>query len=830
MPKTHLPLTYVMFDAGHMPEAYKGNDILYQVPWRTDSNPSLAMYKSDDAGVVDKYRDTASGQGQGDVYDLIGLLYPELDSYIPQMEKALVLLDAYQDSGWVAPEPIASRATLDIEAYREEHAQYALAHDEGSLAGWLRDRTDFVENISAEWLTRTFGVTWARGQMHIPYMDDQGVIQTGKYRKPGEKIHSIAGSRGTYTFFYGEHLDTDPTKTVVVCEGEPDVWSGTYAAREDYVFLGLPTGAGYSEKLASRLVGRTVLLALDADPAGREALSRWMAGLAGIATSVSMVLLPEGKDLSDMADIKAALLRPVSQVIDLRSIVEVAGLYRQASTNPNREGAILSDFQMRVNRVMEDDEGALHFEVDIKGRTHDLRSWDVRSKNSLRIWAAARGHTWLGSDIAVAMLENHLKVQSMWVPRIRSVHTSGLHDGHFVWPGSMIGERNLKWVPGPIEGFKAEHFAMAPAPYDREMLRHTIQTLLSMNVPDVTHPILAWLAAAPLRSQVVQFPILYLGGLASSGKTATMEQFLPVWSGVDRYLGLGTSPTRYAMTSMIAGGNAFPVRLDEYRPSGRKFGDSAILEANDIMRATYNGQSRETGGFPGDVQRKIILPQSSPLVVSGEDELGEKSLQERCIMLRLQERNLNQDAFDQLQRVPAGGGFAHQWLQYLLANRAGEAAVLDPVSSGPEALGNRPRHNLGVLNAGWNLILGFVDDHHLNVDIPSLPDLSMAVESYEGASADPVLAEAIEAVYNLDRPLKGDSVFIVGDMVHVKLTPFVEEAKALSFNLSGSAPAVAKQMVEMFGATRETLRDPVTRKQGRYHVFPASYIFSDEVD
>ena len=830
MPKTHLPLTFVMHKAGHTPADFNANDILYQVPWRTDSTPSLALYMSDTCDVVDKFRDMASGRGQGDVFDLIGLLDPEMEGYADQLGRAQDLLDEYLESGWVAPQPVASRATLDIEAYREEQTQYALSNETGSLAEWLRDRDDYVANIDAAWLTKTFGVVWSGGQMHIPYFDGDGVIQTGKYRKPGEKIHAISGSRGTYNFFYGEHLDVDPSKTVVICEGEPDVWSGTCAAREDYVFLGLPTGAGYSEKLASRLAGRTVLLALDADPAGREALGRWMAGLAGIARSTSMVLLPDGKDLSDMADIPAALRHPVSQVIDLRAIVEVGGIYRQTSNNPNTQGAVLSDFLMSVDRVMEDDEGALHFEVTIKGRTHDLRSWDVRSKNSLRTWAAARGHTWLGSDTAVAMLENHLKVQSMWVPRIRSVHSAGLHDGHFVWPGGMIGESNLKWVPGPIEGFKAEHFVLDKAPADRSVLRHTLSTLLEMNASTVTHPILAWLAAAPLRSQVSQFPILYLGGQASAGKTATMEEFLPVWAGVDRYLGLGTSPTRYAMTSMIAGGNAFPVRLDEYRPSGRKFGDAAILESNDIMRAVYNMQSRETGGFPGDMQRKIVLPQSSPLIVSGEDELGEKSLQERCIMVRMLEENLNQDAFNELQRVPKGGWFAHLWLSHLLSNRAGEAAVLDPVSSGPLSLGNRPRYNLGVLNAGWDLILGLIDDHHLKLDVPSSPDLSAVIGSYASAGEGSTLSDAIEAVYNLERPLKGESVSIVDGMVMIRLAPFVEEAKALSFNLSGSSQAVAKQMQELFGATKETLRDPVTRKQGRFHVFPAEHIFRDVVD
>ena len=828
MPKTSLPLTYVLHARGYEPEEYKGNDILYRVPWRDDSDPSLALYKSDDTGVVDKFRDMARAEGQGDVFDLIFKLDPNRDTFPLQVEMAERLLESYQASGWTAPEPVASRATLDIEAYREEQKQYAVDHDGGSLAEWLMARNDYVANIDAGWLTRTFGVTWSGGQMHIPYLDADGVIQTGKYRKPGEKIHSIAGSRGTYNFFYGEHLDTDHTKTLVVCEGEPDVWSGTCAAREDYVFLGLPTGAGYSEKLASRLAGRTVLLALDADPAGREALVRWMEGLDGVAASVAMILLPDGKDLSDMLDIRAALSRPVAPVVALSSIMEIGGMYRQTTANGN-PGAPASDFLMTVERVMQDDEGALHFEVSINGRVHDLRSWDLRNKTSMRAWASARGHTWLGSDTAVAMLENHLKVQAMWVPRIQGVHAAGLHDGHFVWPGGMIGERDLKWVPGPIEGFKAQDFKLKKAPQDRDMLRDTLSVLLRLNAPHSVHPILAWLAAAPLRSQLPEFPILNIAGIAGTGKTATIETLVRTWSGFDRYLGLGTAPTRYAMTSLIAGGNAFPVALDEYRPSGRMFGDSAITDANDIIRAAYNGQTRETGGFPGDVQRKIELEQSSPLIVSGESTLDEKSLRERAVLVRLQAEGRDVAAMSAFKALPADGRFAYVWLQYLLSNRDGEAAVLRSVPAGPESLSPRPRHNLGVLEAGWDMILRFVEDYRLDVDIPGAPDLSAVIAEYNEAEVDSVLADAIESVYALDRPRNGESVMVENGDVCVKLAPFVAEATALGFNLSGSANAVAKQMAEMFGAVSERRRDSMGR-QARVQVFSAHHIFGNEVE
>ena len=830
-PKIHLPLTYVMHASGHEPESYSGNDILYRVPWRTDSDPSLALYKSEDDGVVNKYRDLASGStGQGDLFDLIASLHPEADTFPQQVTIAEDLLEAFQeDPTWTPPEPATKRATLDLEAYRAEQTERSLQHDSGTLDQWLSRRTDSLVNVPAAWLTSAFGVTWSAGQMHIPYFDADGELQSGKYRRPDEKVHSLPGS--TFTFFYGEHLDTDPSKTVVVCEGEPDVWSGTYAAREDYVFLGLPTGAGYSEKLASRLVGRTVLLALDGDTAGREALVRWITGLQGIADSVAMILLPQGKDLGDMIDIPEALSRQIVPTIDLKAIIEVAGAYRQA-TKDGKGGKALSDFTMKVCRVMPDTLGALHFEVLINGKVHDLRSWDLRGKNSMRIWASARGHTWLGSDEAVAMLENHLKVQSQWVHRIKGVHDAGLHGAHFVWPGGIIGDDDLKWVPGPVEGFGAHDFHLRSAPMDRKHAERTLNMLVNINAPHSIHPILAWLAAAPLRSQVVQFPILNIAGSRGTGKTATIETIIPTWSGFDRYLGLGTAPTRFGMSSLVAGGNAFPVALDEYRPSGAKSGDDTLMYANDIIRATYNCQVRETGGYPGEPMRKIKLPMSSPLIVAGESTLDEPSLRERAILVRLQKEGLRPEVMSQFEALPQTGTFAHSWLRWLMnpdpTTQRG-AAALTASKAGPESLPERPRYNLGILVQGWDLIHQFIEEYHLTVDIPDAPDLSAVVAEYLQAEVETPLAAALEAVYSMDRPRGGQSVVMVDDELRIKLELFCNHASDLGFNLSGSANAVGKQLAEGYGAFRERRHDDMGVRY-RCWVLPADAIFRDDVD
>ena len=84
------------------------------------------------------------------------------------------------------------------------------------------------------------------------------------------------------------------------------MWSGTHAS-QDYVFLGLPSGAGTQPaKMQSRLARRRVLIAFDGDEAGRDASVRWAKELT-LANTVEIVPMPEGKDLSSVADIPSLL-------------------------------------------------------------------------------------------------------------------------------------------------------------------------------------------------------------------------------------------------------------------------------------------------------------------------------------------------------------------------------------------------------------------------------------------------------------------------------------------------------------------------------------------
>jgi len=68
----------------------------------------------------------------------------------------------------------------------------------------------------------------------------------------------------------------------------------------------------------------------------------------------------------------------------------------------------------------------------------------------------------------------------------------------------------------------------------------------------------------------------------------------------------------------VASTNGFPLALDEYRPSGARSSEDMLRDVDDIIRAAYNAQVRETGGAPGNPMKKIKSPIQAPLIVSGE--------------------------------------------------------------------------------------------------------------------------------------------------------------------------------------------------------------------
>lgn len=97
---------------------------------------------------------------------------------------------------------------------------------------------------------------------------------------------------------------------VLLAESESDAWAASATELSERMDIAaLPHGAGTvpSEDLVAPLKGRVVILAFDADTAGRGATGRWLTALDGVAQDVLVVGLAEGDDLGACPDIVSAV-------------------------------------------------------------------------------------------------------------------------------------------------------------------------------------------------------------------------------------------------------------------------------------------------------------------------------------------------------------------------------------------------------------------------------------------------------------------------------------------------------------------------------------------
>lgn len=819
--KARMPVTYVLHTAGHEPVDRQANDLMYLTPWRQDSNPSLACYIDDETGVlVDRWRDMARGEG-GDILDMIGALSPTLDSYQARLGMARKLYVKFTTDSWVAPEPAPRTGNFDAAAYQAEQDDYLLQQplSEGALDRWLHDRNDYLRNIPASWLRDTFRVNWVRGEMKIPFMNEAGEVVVGKYRKPGEKTMSMGGTRGLYTLFYGEHLDTDKSRPVVLCEGEPDVWSGTHST-QDYAFLGLPSGAGTRpEKMLSRLVGRRVLLAFDGDEAGREASLLWASFLEDDNCRVEIVPVPWGKDLSEVADIPGMLAQSRPFQPRMPGLMIVGGRYHSVTKNDD-PGQQLADFTLTPTRVMFSLEGALSYEVTDGRRAMLLTAGDLASKNAFHRWAHDRGLNWSGSDRDTTILSSTLSVDSMFVASETAADLVGLHEGHVVWQSGSIGDRPVRYVPGAVKVNLDIRLS------EGDFNPKTIHAMRGLNEHRITDPILAWAAASMVRSLLPQFPILNVAGSSGSGKTTTTQAIIPTLTGSHVFQTLSSS-TPYAVESIIHSSNGFPVVFDEYRPGARS---QTLERLEQLARDAYDGTpSLKSAG--GDSWNKIAeIRTMAPIVIAGEQSITETSHLERMILVHVTRPEVRDPAHLralQYVRTQTDSGLSHAFMRYVVASLHADATLTYP-PVGPDSLPDRVRNNLGVLDLGWRILNGFLASK--GVDQLSDPDWSGIIETTAEAVATNPTVEALE--WALGDRFASEDVWVdkTGDLC-INAAGFVASVnKAGVFTLPGNnAKTISDLLQSDYGAVQATRQSPNGATRKRVWVLPYVSVFPDGV-
>lgn len=792
-----LPILYVLERAGIAYEEKSDGVYVATNPFRADSNPSFDVFGPS----LERWGDFAEGTG-GDVLDLLGRFIEAHTGQAPPIQtvkdEAARLLREHDASGWAGPTSGAKKRSFDLVAAKSYLAELAENDAGQDVYRWQQQRKDEVlRSADTDWLVSTFQLRSDGDRILIPYFDQTGELIAYKTRPiNGGHVMAAPGTEYGHTL-YAHWLD-DGSKTVVLCEGESDVWSGTHAAPE-YVFMGLPTGAGSRPKQANLLSGRRVILAFDGDLAGRSATLVWSEALAEVGCEVLIAYLPNDYDVSGLsaADIRLTMETALpARPVPADAPVEMpggVGYERLGQKTPTQ----ISDWTFRPEQALFGDDGvSWSGTIFPMGNTVTLRSQDLSSKQLAVRWSQQNGATWLGSDRDAQLLAALFHSKSTFLPRGRAVSFTGLHDGIIVYPGGKLGQSNYVYVPGKIDIplHNMVHLEESALGQEVDPLRF-VQGFRSLHLNRVTDPILAWLAIAPIRSKLAQFPILAVTGGSGTGKTTLVREFVRHFTATQIGTNL-TGTTKFAMLGYMGCTNAFPVWFDEYRPGARR---ETLTEFNQLLRDAYTGQSSIKGGMGDSWASVREVPVRAPIIVSGEDSFSETSHTERMILVHLPKDGKG-DTMPQVSEA-AITRFAHDYYDWV---RTAPAPVIVP--SGPENLPERQRYNLGVLDAGWSLLEAFVSEYHPDVDLGA-PDWSLVTDEAEEAKDSNPILDAVKWALEEPRLQQDNVVFEKDNMIHLRPDAFVAAVqRSGAFDLPGGSKAVTKYVISHLGGYRTRVR------------------------
>lgn len=802
--RRQLPITFVLdtntveMSGGSSPSAF--------CPFHNDTTtPNLSIFGE----YLDRYHCFACG-AKGDVFDIISHFYQTV-SFPEILTKAAELIEGVKS--WRGPKTGFKKAEINKTHVLEvvnasEHGDLSTLEEYINYRGW---------NFSAKWLRAHYRVGSWEGLLIIPYFTRAGQLVAYKWRASDTKPISVTGADFSEILYgeWGGFQEEDDNRPVVLCEGESDVWNTAYQLGADYLVLGLATGAN-SPVNVSGLKDRTIYLAFDGDRAGREASYRWAVTLkeSGV-DDILVVHLPEGSDLSECSNIKTLLKSADTFIPPPDSIgADKDGYF---SITEKGKKVQLSNWKFEPHLRVDGLSHPMWEGVILPGNVRaSITSDDLSSAKNLHRWASAHRRSWMGTDNRARTLQAWLESYNPFIPLVRKSSVVGLVEQSIVWPGGVIGDQSLTYDPisGTID--LGDKFSISP---NGSMVPEMFTVVKSLHRADVIDPILAWLAAAPLRSLYHQFPVLAIQGSAGSGKSTLMEWIVPWFLGSKIETTLTVS-TRYATMALLSSTNAFPLFVDEYRREARKDTLSAFKQ---ILRDSFNGKTTFQGGGERHWSKLVENQIAAPVIVVGEELFSEVSHVERMISIDFPTDGRSPAA---LQKVRAwrDSSWSYEYLKFVqqeIAENYVDRLTITP--EGSEDLPYRVRENLGTIRAGWGMLERFMRTQGVEI---GEPDFSLVEKSIRaGLSRDPVKS----AIIFCSTSLRGsDFVFVRDGILHVETVEFTEVVEKMKiFTLPGGPEAIGRILEDKYGAVKQFVKVGSLSKP--CYTFPAALIMGETI-
>lgn len=692
--------TLVFAHFGHFPEVVGRQRVHYINPFRNDTRPSMDVWF--DFNINEWRIGDFAEDFQGSALDII-LRFREDFSIADATELARILYVQQLVEG--APyemQPVESTTEFrwpnpkhDDAVARRWHYHYSRSHPSLPPVGFLRTH---------------FGIVIMPNEMvYTPYYDVNDEIvgyktlsRSGGKRAGTGSRHCLYGTRRALRMF------NDTSYPIILCEGESDTWVMEYLYGVDYVVVGFP-GANVNietvlgEFPGDTFSGRNIIMCFDGDAAGtsgRVEVANW---LHRKGAHVSIIPMPNGRDIGDLQtdDIHELFINWQMPYGEQQRVIRVQNAYRRLG-NTGTPGGELSNWAINIDTFLigdDSEEFAIRGRLQPTGRKVTITSSEFRSAQKLIDWSQKHARQFYGTTQDAQKLGSYLLDQATLVPVGRITTRVGLHRGDFVWADGHLGANDWNYVPRPT-GLSLRGDQTWVKPRSKAQALHTLRLLADLHDPQVVMPMLAWMAVAPLRPLFRQFPILHLSGTSGSGKTTLTQVIMTMFSGSSITSNL-TTTTPFAISAHFMCSNAFPIWFDEYRPGAR---DDAKKSLDQLLRDTYTGQVSTKGAMNNNKAEVTEILTDSPVIVTGEDTLSEKSHVDRSIIINIPPEGKNELVLSELDfETP----LAHAYLHWLYVNNLTLKVELPELDFDTEGLTNRQIVNFRVLQYGYHLLQGF---------------------------------------------------------------------------------------------------------------------------
>lgn len=173
-------------------------------------------------------------------------------------------------------------------------------------------------------------------------------------------------------------------------------------------------------------------------------------------------------------------------------------------------------------------------------------------------------------------------------------------------------------------------------------IQKVFDCLVGLRHPQVTVPLLGWLAASYFKHSVLtvdptlRFPLFMLTGTQGSGKTTILRQFkrfIGVSDSAEGVSQISASTTRFVLNAALSGSNTVPIHLTEFREQTMR----ADAQLPVTLRQAYDGSSDPRGRADQTTQNYRFI---APVLIDGEESFHDPALMERTFSLPLQKNEI----------------------------------------------------------------------------------------------------------------------------------------------------------------------------------------------